>query len=125
LNVGWPVASRTGASKSSRIGIGGGYYIANCPGSIGIRNGVVGVRSAYMAAHPRMLLCWGQLMRCKARWMWRLKLCKSVKFGCGTIKGGSATSAATSLYVIKVSILLRSRTHRGASRFSFAKAKNC
>ena len=67
-------------------------------------------------AHPKMLL-WGQLMRCKARWMWRLKLCKYVIFGCGVIKGGFATSAATSSYVIKVSILLLGCTHRGVSRF--------
>ncbi len=50
-------------------------------------------------AHPSMLL-WGQLMRCKARWMCRLKLRKLVKFGRGAIDGGCAISAATSSYVI-------------------------
>jgi hypothetical protein len=46
-------------------------------------------------AHPNMLL-WGQLRRCKARWMWRLKLRKFVKFGRGVREGGLATSAAAS-----------------------------
>jgi len=65
-------------------------------------------------------------MRWKARWMWRLHLCKFVKFGCGAIDGGFAISAATSSYVIKVSILFRGCTHtRGAIRVSFVFAKNC
>ncbi len=56
-------------------------------------------------AHPNMLL-WGQLRRCKARWMWRLKLRKFVKFGRGAREGGFATSAAASSYEILLSILL-------------------
>ncbi len=75
-------------------------------------------------AHPCMLL-WGQLIRCKARWMCPLKLRKFVKFGCGAIDGGCAISAATSLYVIKVSIPVWGCTHRGVIRFSFVFAKNC
>ena len=38
--------------------------------------------------------------------MQRLRLSKFVKFGFGTIDGGFATSAATSLYEIIVSILV-------------------
>ncbi len=64
-------------------------------------------------------------MRCKARWMWRLKLRKFVKFGCGVFKGGFAISAATSLYVIKLSILFWGCTHRGVICVSFAFTKNC
>jgi hypothetical protein len=75
-------------------------------------------------AHPSMLL-WGQLMRCKARWMCRLKLRKFVKFGCGATEGGFAISDATSLYVIKVSLLFWGRTRRRAIHFSFVFAKNC
>ncbi len=55
-------------------------------------------------AHPNMLL-WGQLRRCKARWMWRRKLCKFVKFGRGAREGGFATSAVASSYEITLSIL--------------------
>ena len=56
-------------------------------------------------AHPRILL-WGQLTRVRARWMWRLRLRKFMNFGCGGIVGGFATSTATSLYEIIVSILV-------------------
>jgi hypothetical protein len=56
-------------------------------------------------AHPNMLLL-GQLRRCKARWMWRCKLRKFVKFGQGAREGGFATSAAASPYEITLSILL-------------------
>jgi hypothetical protein len=55
-------------------------------------------------AHPRMLL-WGQLRCCMVHWMWHRRLRKLVKFGRGAMKGGFATSATTSLYVIVVSIL--------------------
>jgi hypothetical protein len=75
-------------------------------------------------AHPSMLL-WGQLRCCKVRWMWRRKLRKFVKFGRGPIDGGFATSAATSSYVIRVSILVWDCTHRGAIRESFVLARNC
>ena len=75
-------------------------------------------------AHPNMLL-WGQLRRCKVHWMWCLKLRKFIKFGQGSREGGFATSAATSLYEINVSILTWDRTHRGAIRLSFVLAKNC
>jgi hypothetical protein len=56
-------------------------------------------------AQPRMLL-YGQLTGIRARWMWRLRLRKFMKFGCGAIVGGFTTSAATSLYEIIVSILV-------------------
>ena len=69
-------------------------------------------------AHPNMLL-WGQLRRCKARWMWRLNVRKFVKFGRGAREGGFATSAAAS------SNEIGDRTHRGTIRFSFVLAKNC
>jgi hypothetical protein len=75
-------------------------------------------------AHPRMLL-WGELRHCKACWMWHHKLRKFVKFGRGTMEGGFATSAATSSYVIIVSILAWDRTCRGVIRFSFVFAKYC
>ncbi len=55
--------------------------------------------------HPRMLL-WGQLRHCKASWIWHRNLRKLVKFGHGAIDGRFSTSAATSLYVIVVAILL-------------------
>ncbi len=55
-------------------------------------------------AHPNMLLC-GQLRRCSARWMWRLKLRKFVKFGRGAREGRFAISAAALLYVITLSTL--------------------
>jgi hypothetical protein len=63
-------------------------------------------------SHPRMLL-WGQLRRCKAHWMWRQRLHKFVKFGHGAMEGGFATSAATSSYVIVLSILLEDCTCLG------------
>jgi hypothetical protein len=72
-------------------------------------------------AQPRMLL-WGQLTRIRARWMWRLRLCKFVKFGRGAIVGRFATSAATSSYEIILSILVIARA-RGRSCLLFA--KNC
>jgi hypothetical protein len=72
-------------------------------------------------AHPSMLL-WGQLRHCEARWMWRRKLRKFVKFGHGAIDGRFATSAATSSYVIRVSILVWDCTHRGAILESFVLA---
>ena len=75
-------------------------------------------------AHPNMLL-WGQLRRCKARWMCRLNVRKFEKFVRGTREGGFATSAATSSNEIVLSILPCDRTHRGAIRFSFVFAKNC
>jgi hypothetical protein len=75
-------------------------------------------------AHPSMLL-WGQLMRCKGRWMCHLKLRKFVKFGRGAIDGGCTISAAISSYVIKVSIPFWGCSHRSAIRFSFVFAKNC
>ncbi len=108
---------------------GVGNYIANGPGLVGSRNDDV-VRRPYMAlammslTHPSMLL-WGQLRRCKARWMWRRKLRKFVKLWRGAIDGGFAMSAATSSYVIRVSILVWDRTHRGAICESFVLAKNC
>ena len=55
-------------------------------------------------AHPSMLL-WGQLMRCKARWMWRLNVRKFVKFGRGAREGGFTTSATPLSYEITLSIL--------------------
>ncbi len=61
-------------------------------------------RSMISPAHPNMLLC-GQMRHCNARWMWRLKLRKFVKFGRGAREGGFATSAAASPYVITLSIL--------------------
>jgi len=75
-------------------------------------------------AHPNMLL-WGQLGHCKVHWMWRIKLRKFVKFGHGAMEGGFATSAATSSYVMIVSILTWDLTRRGAIRLSFVFAKNC
>ncbi len=75
-------------------------------------------------AHPSMLL-WGQLRRYKVHWMWRRKLRKFIKFGRGVIDGGFATSAATSSYVMRVSILVWDRMHRGVIRESFVLAKNC
>jgi hypothetical protein len=75
-------------------------------------------------AHPRMLL-WGQLRSCKVRWIWCRKLCKFIKYGCGAIDGGFATSTATSSYVIRVSIWVWDCTRRGAIRESFVLAKNC
>jgi hypothetical protein len=75
-------------------------------------------------AHPNMLL-WGQLRRCKARWMWRLNVRKFVKFGRGAREGGFATSAVTSSNEIVLSIIPWDCTHRGVIRFSFVFAKNC
>jgi hypothetical protein len=74
--------------------------------------------------HPKMLL-WGQLRRCKACWMWCLKLRKFVKFGQGARGGGFAISATASLYEIVLSILTWDHTHRGAILLSFVFAKNC
>ncbi len=97
--------------------------------SIGSRNGD-DVRRLYMdlamisPAHPNMLL-WGQLRRCKARWMWCLKLRKFVKIGQGAREGGFATSAAASSYEIVLSILTWDRMHWGAILLSFVFAKNC
>ncbi len=72
-------------------------------------------------AQPRMLH-WGQLMRIRVRWMWHLRLRKFVKFGCGAIDGGFATSATISLYEIIVSILVITCA-RGRPFLLFA--KNC
>ncbi len=69
-------------------------------------------------AHPRMLL-WGQLRCCKAHWMWHRRLHKLVKFGCGAINGGFAHSAATSSYVIIVSILSRGLHTQGGDPVVF------
>jgi hypothetical protein len=75
-------------------------------------------------AHPNMLL-WGQLRRCKARWMWRRKLRKFVKFGRSAREGRFATSAAASSYEIILSIILPwERTHWGAILLSYVFAKN-
>jgi hypothetical protein len=69
-----------------------GFATASGPGSVGIQNGNV-VRRPCMAldimspTQPRMLL-WGQLTRIKARWMWRLRLRKFVKFGRDAMVGG-------------------------------------
>ena len=59
--------------------------------------------------HPRMLL-WGSFRRCKARWMWHLKMRKFVKFGHGAMEGGFTTGVTTSLGVIIVSMLAWDRT---------------
>jgi hypothetical protein len=75
-------------------------------------------------AYPSMLL-WGQHRHCKAHWIWCSKLRKFIKFGCGAIDGRFGMSAATSLYLIRVSILVWDCTHRGAIRESFVLAKNC
>ena len=75
-------------------------------------------------AHPNMLL-WGQLRRCKVRWMCLFKLRKFVKFGRGAREGRFATSAAASSYEIVLSILTWDHTHRGAIRLSFVFAKKC
>jgi hypothetical protein len=56
--------------------------------------------------------------------MWRLKLLKFVKFRCSAMEGGFATSAATSSYVIIVSILTWDCTRRGAIHLSCVFAKN-
>jgi hypothetical protein len=68
--------------------------------------------------HPRMLL-WGQLRRCKARWMWRCRLRKIVNFGRSAINGRFAHSTATSLYVIIVSILSRGLHTQGGNLVVF------
>jgi hypothetical protein len=120
---GFPAKSRTGSPCASTISTGGGLYIAIGPGSEGSRNGDV-VSRLYMdlamisPAHPNMLL-WGQLRRCKAHWMWRLKLRKFVKFGQGVREGGFATSAAASLYEIVLSVLTWDRTHGGGDPIVF------
>jgi hypothetical protein len=123
MNVGCPAALRMGAPVLLTIGIGGRQYIAKGPGSVGSRNGDV-VRRAYMglammsSAHPRMLL-WGQLRHCKVHWMWRRRLRKFLKFECSAIDGRFAHSAATSSYVIVVSILLRGSHTQGGNLLVF------
>ena len=70
-------------------------------------------------AQPRMLL-WGQLMHIRECWIWHLRLRKFI--GHGVIVGGFATSPATSLYEIIVSILVIPCA-RGQSCLLFT--KNC